>query len=561
MTLDIKNRITLLLVISVFVVAVCIGTLLQYKIIQEKRFIDASQAKFENEIASIVKLKGESLYQVSYDYTYWDDFVENIQLKDENWFETNINTIIESFYFDYVSVYDDTYKSIYRSNSDLFDQSVEIPISVIERLKNDNFDHFFIRTDYGYLELRGASVHPTFDSGRNLTEPSGYFYVGKLWNKEFIDELGVLSGSAAHISHDISHQISNHNYTLALNIDLLDWNGDHLSHVYFERTDMAMVLFDQTILYTIIVFVVILLLIVFGSYFMLDQWVSKPLSRIMDVLRNDKHSEIEIIKNYPGEFSQIGILLDHHLNQKEELVIAKDKAEESDRLKTEFLSNLSHEIRTPMNGILGFTDLMREPGLLEDDRQLYVGIIEKSVNRLLKIINNLIDISKIQSGFVALNFDTRNIFEYLTHFVSQHQNEASQKGLELVIDFQLHDKLKTISSDFAKLDTILLNLIKNALAYSDKGKVKIGCQLNNNSYVFFVSDNGIGIPREKQQIIFDRFVKGDSSLTNNTEGSGLGLAITKAYVEMLGGQIWVESEVDFGSTFYFSIPLEIRKAA
>jgi signal transduction histidine kinase len=214
-----------------------------------------------------------------------------------------------------------------------------------------------------------------------------------------------------------------------------------------------------------------------------------------------------------------------------------------------------------MNGILGFTDLMREPDILDDDRQLYIGIIDQSVNRLLKVINNLIDISKIHSGSVSLNMNTRIILDYLHQILEQYQSEASLKGITLSIDFQLDDKLKTITTDLSKLETILINLIKNALSYSNKGNIMVGCKFLNNKFVFFVSDKGIGIPSEKQQIIFDRFVKGDNSLTNNTGGSGLGLAIAKAYVEMLGGEIWVESQVDLGSTFYFSVPIKVRKAA
>lgn len=561
MSLDIKNRISILLISSVVIATISIAAFLQYKSYQENRILETSQVKFDKEIASIIKLKGESLYQVSYDYTYWDEFVENIPMRSPNWYDDNINTIIESFHFDYVDTYDKEFNRVYSSTSDLFQTDVEIPVQIIERLKINNFDHFYLQTDLGYLEIRGASVHPTFDVERNQTDPYGYFFVGKLWDADFIENLGLLSGSKVQIGHDIDHDKKADKFSMMTSYDMLDWDGQHLSHIDFQRTDEALILFDQTILYMILFFVIILLLIVLACFYALEIWVSRPLSQIMNTLKNQSRSEIELIKKAPGEFSLIGTLLEQHALQKEELVLAKEKAEESDRLKTEFLSNLSHEIRTPMNGILGFADLIREPDLLDEDKQLYVGIIEKSVNRLLKVINNLIDISKINTGFVALNIDTRIVDTYLEQISAQFLPEAIQKGIVLSVDNQLDDKTKSITTDIGKLDTILSNLIKNAITHTEKGQIKIGCALKHNMFVFFVSDNGMGIPIEKQQIIFNKFVKADSSLKNNAEGAGLGLAIAKAYVEMLDGSIWVESKLNEGSTFYFSIPSEIRKAA
>lgn len=238
-----------------------------------------------------------------------------------------------------------------------------------------------------------------------------------------------------------------------------------------------------------------------------------------------------------------------------ELIIAKEKAEESDRLKTSFLSNMSHEIRTPMNGILGFAEILKESDLTGEQRQEYLCIIQKSGERMLNIINNIIDISKIESGQMSISVSEININEHIEYIYNLFRPEAEKKGIQFFLKNQLPSNKAFIKTDRAKVDTILSNLIKNAIKFTSQGFIEFGCVKKGNYFEFFVKDSGIGICLEYREFIFERFRQGSESLNKKYEGAGLGLSISKACVEMLGGQIWVESEEGKGSEFKFTLPI------
>lgn len=240
------------------------------------------------------------------------------------------------------------------------------------------------------------------------------------------------------------------------------------------------------------------------------------------------------------------------LEKNKELILAKDKAEESDRLKSSFLANMSHEIRTPMNGILGFLDILNESNLSKTEINRYLDIISSNSNRLLNTINDIIDISKIEAGEILVsNAETsiNNIMDELFYF---HTPEANKKGLSLLL-VPSTEKISIIT-DSNKLHGILTNLINNATKYTEKGSITFGYSLKKNFIEFFVNDTGIGIPKNRIHAVFNRFEQADIGDTKAFEGSGLGLAISKAYVEMLGGEIFVESTEGKGSKFIFTIP-------
>lgn len=242
----------------------------------------------------------------------------------------------------------------------------------------------------------------------------------------------------------------------------------------------------------------------------------------------------------------------------EELIRAKEKAEESDKLKSAFLANMSHEIRTPMNGILGFAQLLKEPKLTGEEQQSYISIIEKSGARMLNIINDIVDISKIEAGQANVSLSESNINKQIEFIYTFFKPEAESKNLKLVYNNSLPDKDAVIITDNEKFYTILTNLVKNAIKFSDKGIINFGYRKNNGFLEFYVKDEGIGIPKHRQEDIFKSFVQADISDKMAFQGAGLGLAITKAYVEMLGGEIKVESDTGQGATFFFTLPININ---
>ncbi len=240
----------------------------------------------------------------------------------------------------------------------------------------------------------------------------------------------------------------------------------------------------------------------------------------------------------------------------QELIDAKNRAEESDRLKSAFLANMSHEIRTPMNGILGFAELLSVPDLSGELQQQYIGLIKKSGQRMLNIINDIIDISKIESGLIKISLSQTNLIEQIEYVYTFFQPEAEAKGLKLSLHNPHPGQVPLLYTDREKVYSILTNLIKNAVKYTHEGEIEIGCTMKGNMVEVFVKDTGIGIPEERQQAIFKRFIQADIEDSKAYQGAGLGLAISKAYVEMLGGKIWVESEAGPGSVFYFTLPCD-----
>jgi PAS domain S-box-containing protein len=233
---------------------------------------------------------------------------------------------------------------------------------------------------------------------------------------------------------------------------------------------------------------------------------------------------------------------------------AKEKAEESDRLKSAFLANMSHEIRTPMNGILGFANLLQDEKLSESDIKEYISLINISGLRMLNLINDLIDISKVESGLMKVQTTAFNLNEQLIFLNNFFRPEAHSKGLKIICKTAISDQQSNIVSDKEKLIAILTNLIKNAIKYSKKGNIEFGYQVNGRFLEFNVKDEGIGIPSDKQQLVFQRFIQADSTASSGYEGAGLGLSIAKAYVEMLGGKIRLHSQEGIGSEFIFTMP-------
>ncbi len=259
-----------------------------------------------------------------------------------------------------------------------------------------------------------------------------------------------------------------------------------------------------------------------------------------------------------------------------DLIVAKNRAEESDRLKSLFLANISHEIRTPMNGILGFVDLLGADEISEEERKRYVEIVKKSSMRLLGTINDIVEISKIESGQTDVIYNDVNVVEVMEYYGNLYKGQAERKNIRFVMGeylgmpgsqheektrldgksrLDVSEHLPIIRTDRNKLDGILNNLLSNALKFTETGEIELGNYVDGDLLVFYIKDTGIGIPADKLESIFERFVQVDTNIASPYEGSGLGLSISRAYVNALGGKIWVSSQIGKGSSFYFAIPM------
>lgn len=268
-------------------------------------------------------------------------------------------------------------------------------------------------------------------------------------------------------------------------------------------------------------------------------------------------SRLENPKVIEGFIFQCSIAL-YRQHMEAELRKAKKEAEESDKLKSAFLANMSHEVRTPMNGIMGLAHLLANPELGSAAQQEYVNLILNSGNVLISLLDDIMDVSRIEAKQIVASkedFQLNELIKELHGFFSTELEVMGKKVLELCYKLALDDESSVINTDRLKLRQILVNLLSNALKFTETGRIEFGYQLQpDKSLLFYVSDTGIGISPEKQKRIFERFVQADDSLSRHFGGSGLGLSICKGFVDLLGGKIWVDSSPNKGAKFYFTIP-------
>jgi len=252
-------------------------------------------------------------------------------------------------------------------------------------------------------------------------------------------------------------------------------------------------------------------------------------------------------------FHQSAWLYYIHQSNVDDILTSKEKAEENDRLKSAFLSNMSHEIRTPMNSIIGFTEYLSRDDFNENQKKQYAAIINDSCHQLLRVVNDILDISKIETNQMTIKENTTHLIELITSLYKSFEILAKNKNLNFSLQHNLTDTEKIVLVDAVKLRQILTNLLSNAIKYTDQGSVIFEVQQAKNNLLFMVKDTGIGIREDQQEVIFDRFQQIDNGIAIGT-GTGLGLAISRGLTELMKGKLWVESEWRKGSTFYLNIP-------
>ncbi len=264
----------------------------------------------------------------------------------------------------------------------------------------------------------------------------------------------------------------------------------------------------------------------------------------------------KIERNENGEPLVIrGYLFDQtHIKQTEQaLTLAREKAEESDKLKNAFLNNISHEIRTPLNSILGFGQLLADAGLSPDQRKEHFDLLKKSSYRLINTINGILDVSMVTNDSIEVREKDFRLNPLLHDLFIKAQKQLTNNRVNIDLILPKNESDPEIKSDETLLVKILEQLIDNAIKFTTEGNIQIGYEIQKEFLKFFVSDTGKGISHDKQKMIFEPFSQEDTSTTRGHEGSGLGLTIAKGFAEALGGSIWLDSEKGKGSTFFFTI--------
>jgi signal transduction histidine kinase/CheY-like chemotaxis protein len=271
-------------------------------------------------------------------------------------------------------------------------------------------------------------------------------------------------------------------------------------------------------------------------------------------LKTQMEKNQALVEKYLTQNEELKDSLDRIKRINNELETAKLNAEESYRLKSAFLANMSHEIRTPMNGIIGFSELLTDVGLAADKRSYYAQIIIESSKQLLALVNDILDLSRIETGQVPLFFEEVVVNDLINILFAFFEPQTGSKNIVLQTVKPLNNAQSTISADKTRLRQIITNLLNNAFKFTHEGHIKFGYKKTDGFLQFFVEDTGIGIPENMHEKIFEPFRQVQEEITQQFGGTGLGLSISTKLVELLGGKIWLESQPGKGSVFHFTIP-------
>lgn len=547
-------RLLLLIVSTSLFFLLLYVSLYLYTINEEKQFYKSTVHQYTNEVNSLFKLNSETPIATIIDVTFWDELVKYTKTKDKNWYRKSVASQFESYNMDYIGIYDLNNQLIHKTKSSKIKTNDFILKGMMSQLYKSKLTRFYLRIPEGIVEVFGGTIHPSNDPKKNKSNPSGYFFMARLLDQPFFDSLNKISSSKVSLMNE-NQTNTNEKNVVSANLALKDYKKNVISKLTFKRDFNLNFKNTKEILFIIIIASIFNILI---CLYCIKRWVYNPLKLITRILETGSRSAIARLKSTKGEFGYIGNLFEENSNQRKQLEISKQKAEESDKLKSSFLANLSHEIRTPMNAIVGFSDLLKNPDLAENEKSEYLKIINKSGTNLVSIIEDLIEMSKIDAlqikpkyKGINLNKCIRELYETIKVTIPKEKQ----------IDFHVIECSNPIEkyllTDETKLKQILVNLIANAIKFTEEGSISFGYEVyeNDKTVVFTVKDTGKGIDEKNLKVIFDRFLRVEDHFDAESSGLGLGLAISKAYIEMLGGTIAVNSSFGNGSVFTIKIPL------
>ncbi|WP_115810858.1 ATP-binding protein [Flavobacterium aquicola] len=530
------------------------SSLYLYTVQQENDVFKANSNQYRVEVNRLFDFNSKTQIVTINDLTYWDALVSFTKSKDTLWFKKYIANEFPTYEVDFISVYGLDKKYITSVAKPHFKTKDFIPEQAMKNLYKTKFSRFYTRVPEGVIEVFGGTIHSSNDPRKIKTKPAGYMFMARLLDKAYFKNLKDISTSDVRLFYHQSADTSGNKKVRSL-IGLKDFSNQEVAELLFERPSYLN--FEKTKELLLIIVITTLVGLIAAIYYS-RKWIYKPLRLVTNILETDREISISLLKREPGEFGHIGNLFEDHRKNRFQLEKSKERAEESDKLKSTFLANLSHEIRTPMNAIIGFSDLLLNENLSEDLKMKYLKIINSSGKSLVSIIEDLIEMSKIDAKLIMPNYKGLDIDKCIYELYNTLKVTIPEdKNIDFYIQKSADRLENNILTDEVKLKQIIVNLLTNAIKFTDYGHVAFGYSINKEEQLlqFRVEDTGIGISKNDLKVVFDRFRRVEDDYSISLSGLGLGLSISKAYVEMLGGEIDVESVHGGGSVFIFTIPL------
>lgn len=448
---------------------------------------------------------------------------------------------------------------------DLQDENQKEALNRISQITVGESNHFFVyKTDGTCLFHRdSASIGKNYRDYKNILRRKNVESLlshAKIKKQGFIEYKNPNTKRGTKVSYITT--ITDWDWVIGAGI----YTKDIDENIAIASTELRETVFNY--IYQIVILIGIAILI----FYFTSRFISKKMNRNFVSFNNFfRKASTQPFKINPDDLyfpefrdmsKTINKMIDIRSQKEKELQVAKERAEESDRLKSSFLANMSHEIRTPMNAIIGFSELLQQDDLPIDTKRQFFSHIKNSGNSLLNLINDIIDFSKIESGELKISktvFNLNQLFEELHETFKKIKTGKGKDHINLTFSKGLNDKQSIIYTDPYRLKQIITNLVENSLKFTEKGSIVVSYQLNENELIFSVKDTGIGISKDKQNVIFNRFRQADDSHARKYGGTGLGLSISKKLANLLNGKLWLKSTVDVGSNFFISIPYQKDK--
>lgn len=525
-------------------------------------FIQSNQNQVEKSIDITLNFETSRIHQVSFDYSFWDEMVSFTSNKNPAWAKINIDPIITTFKVSSASVYDTLGRKIYSVAGEINNSlnNDNFKSEIFSLLNSSRFIQFYNETPSGIVEVFGATIHPSNDPNR-LTKPQGYLFISRIIDSNYIKTLSEITGTEISLIDDTT-QIEALSHQIVINKPLTLYNSKVIKYLHFEKDIPFIDQYNKFSKELLGLFYLAAIVFIIAFLFVTSRWINRPLRIVEDALTTNDVAKAKSLNRFGREFVEIGDLIIAFISQKRSLELLKNRAEESDRLKSAFMANMSHEIRTPLNGIVGFSELLCRTDPSDETADSYRKIIKNCSNDLMKLINDILDYSRIEAGQLNLFRNTLNVETLINELSNHYENKSEillQKGVEL--SFKKSKGDVEIITDKQRLKQVLINLINNAIKFTEKGEIEVNYLVVEDQLILSVKDTGIGISEAQQQIIFERFWQAAQPKSKLYGGTGLGLALSKGLVDLLGGTIRVESEVGVGSTFFVELKLNKQNNA